>query len=181
MAESRNRVGGTYSLTVIAPIERGREEEVRSYLEALPVGVDSPLARLDGLHFSRLQIFDRLVYQGRPQRRDRLAASHLVFTSTFDGELDPYLDALCDRVGTEADAWWGGCVAYPGTADRAAFGRFIRAHQVDSSLFASAHPNASVAEVLTSLELRERIVDFAAGAQGLDDAALRARFRETFC
>ena len=148
---------------------------MRAVIEALPVGADSPLARLDGLHFSRLQIFRELVHQGEKQRkRDRLRSSHLVFTSTFDGELDPYLDAICARLGADADAWWEHCAGYPGTADRAAFKRYIRDHQTDTSLFASAHPNASVARVRESVELRERIVDFAADAQGLDAAELQA-------
>ena len=34
--------------------------------------------------------------------------------------------------------------------------------------------------MLESLELRERIIDFAIEAQGLDAAELQARFRETF-
>jgi hypothetical protein len=181
MGEGRNRVGGAYSLTVFAPILAGHEEAVRAVIERLPVGPDSPLARLDGLHFSRLQIFGELVHQGgRQRRRDRLRSSQLVFTSTFDGELDPYLDAICARLGAEADAWWEHCAGYPGTADRAAFKRFIRDHQVETGLFASGHPDATVARVRASLALRERIVDFAAGAQGLDPVALQAGFRERF-
>jgi hypothetical protein len=178
--ESRNRVGGAYSLTVIAPILPGHEDELRTHIESLPIGPDSPLARLDTLHFSRLQIFSELVYQGPPQRPDHLNGSHLVFTSTFDGELDPYLDAICERLGPEADAWWRHCAGYPGTADRPAFKRYIRRHQVDSALFASAHPEASVADVLGSMALRRRVLDFASAAQGLDAGELQRRFRETF-
>jgi len=181
MGDGRNRVGGAYSLTVFAPILAGHEDAVQSVIEGLPVGAGSPLARLDGLHFSRLQIFRELVHQGDAQRRrDRLRSSQLVFTSTFDGELDPYLDAVCERLGAEADGWWAHCAGYPGSADPAAFKRYIRDHQVDSSLFASAHPNATVARVCESLELRERIVDFAAGAHGLGAAELQAVFRERF-
>ena len=181
MAETRNRFGGAYALTVFTPILAGHEDAVQTVIEALPVGADSPLARLDGLHFSRLQIFRELVHQGDKQRkRDRLRSSQLVFTSTFDGELDPYLDAICARLGAEADGWWEHCAGYPGTADPAAFKRYIRAHQVDSSLFASAHPDASVAQVRESLELREQIVAFAAAAQGLGAGELQAGFRDRF-
>jgi hypothetical protein len=181
MPRNRNRNGGAYALTVFTPILPGHEDAVQAVIEGLPVGADSPLARLDGLHFSRLQIFRELVHQGPEQRkRDHLRQSHLVFTSTFDGELDPYLDAVCARLGAEADEWWSHCAGYPGTADRAAFKRYIRDHQADTSLFASAHPNASVARVRDSLELRDGIVDFAADAQGLGAAELQAAFRERF-
>ena len=43
---------------------------------------------------------------------------------------------------------------------------WVREHQIDSSLFASAHPEATVPGVLESLALRERIIDFAIEARG---------------
>ena len=68
------------------------------------------------LHIARVQIFRALVHQGPKQKHtDTLRHAHLVFTSTFDGDLDPYLDALAERV-PEADEWWGRCAGYPGRA-----------------------------------------------------------------
>jgi hypothetical protein len=165
-----NRVGVAYSLTVIAPIVAGREQEARDALEALPAGFLSPL---ESLHFSRIHVVSDLVFQGPQQRRrDRLRASHLIFTSTFDGELEPYLEALRPIAGT----WWQFCVGYPGDD----FVAWVRAHQVDSALFASAHPEATVRGVLESLALRERIVDFAIEARGLAPDDLHRRFRDAF-
>ena len=180
MGASRNRVGGAYALTTFAPIIPGHEEELRAYIDNLPMGADSPLARLDTLHLSRIQIFDHLVHQGDKQKPDRLESNYLVFTSSFDGDLDTYLDLICERIGAEADTWWGHCVGYPGTADRAAFKSYIKAHQEHTNLFASAYPTGSVATVRESLALRDQLVDFAADAQGLDAAALKERFLSTF-
>jgi hypothetical protein len=175
-----NRVGCAYSLTVIAPVVAGREQEARDAIEALPVGPDSPLAGLSDLHFSRIHVVGDLVYQGPEQRhREHLRAHQLIFTSTFDGRaLEPYLEEL--RVKADPDSWWRHCAGYPGGADGAAFAAWVRAHQVDSSLFASAHPEARVGHVLESLALRERIIDFAIEVRDLDAAELRRRFRETF-
>ncbi len=168
-----NRVGAAYSLTVVAPIVAGSEEAAKDAIEALP---EDALAGLAGLHFSRIHVVSRLVFQGPQQRwRDELRASQLVFTSTFDGELEPYLEALRPY----ADSWWRFCTGYPGGGSEG-FVRWIRDHQIDSSLFASAHPDATVPGVLESLALRQRIVAFAADAQGLDAGALHRRFRETF-
>jgi hypothetical protein len=179
MSERTNHVGVAYSLTVIAPIVAGRDHAARDAIDALAIGEGSPLARLDGLHFSRIHVVSELVFQGPQQRwRDRLNASHLVFTSTIDGDPDQYLEALRSRA--EPDTWWRFCVGYPGSADREAFRRFVREHQVDSSLFASAHAQATVAGVLESLALRERIIDFAIAARGLEPAELQRRFREEF-
>ena len=168
-----NRVGVAYSLTVIAPIVAGREQEAREAIEALPPGF---LAALENLHFSRIHVVSELVFQGPQQRhRDELRAGQLVFTSTFDGELEPYLEALRSC----ADTWWRFCTGYPGGASDE-FAAWVREHQLDSSLFASAHPHATVPGVLESLALRERIVDFAIEARGLAPADLHRRFRNTF-
>jgi hypothetical protein len=168
-----NRVGVAYSLTVIAPIAAGREDEARAATEALPADF---LARLENLHFSRIHVVSELVFQGPRQRhRDELRASHLVFTSTFDGEPEPYVEALRPL----ADTWWRFCAGYPGSEDEG-FARWVREHQVDSALFASAHPDATVPGVLESLALRSRVVDFAIEARGLAPAELQRRFRETF-
>jgi hypothetical protein len=171
-----NRVGGAYSLTVMAPIVAGREQAARDAIESL----EAPLARLESLHFARIHVVGDLVYQGPKQRhRDHLRSAQLIFTSTFDGRsLDPYLKEL--RTRAEPDTWWRYCTGYPGSSDAAAFGGWVRTHQIRSSLFASAHPRATVPGVLESLELRERIIDFAIEARGLDAAALQPRFRETF-
>jgi hypothetical protein len=175
MSERRNHVGAAYSLTVVVPIVGGLEDAARAAIDSLPVGPDSPLARLGGLHFSRIHIVSELVFQGPQQRhRDPLQASQLVFTSTVDGELEPYLEALRPI----ADTWWQFCAGYPGSADGAAFARWVRDHQIDSSLFASAHPEATVPSVLDSLALRERIIDFAVAARDLDPAELQRRFRD---
>ena len=165
-----NRVGVAYSLTVIAPIEAGREDEAREAIEALPPGF---LSQLENLHFSRIHVISDLAFQGPQQRhRDHLRASHLVFTSTFDGELEPYLEALRPI----ADTWWQFCVGYPGDE----FVTWVREHQLDSALFASAHPEATVPGVLESLALRERIIDFAIEARALEPAELQRRFRDEF-
>ena len=49
MSERRNHVGAAYSLTVVAPIDAGREQAARDPIEALPMGPDSPLAPLGDL------------------------------------------------------------------------------------------------------------------------------------
>jgi len=175
-----NRVGSAYALTTFAGVEPGKADELEAYLAELPTGEQSPFARLEMLHIARVQIFRALVHQGPKQKHtDTLKNAHLVFTSTIDGDLDPYLDALAERV-PEADEWWGRCAGYPGRADAASFRAWVRSKQVDTKLFQSAIPNAKVGDVREALALRERVIDFAVSAQGLDAATLQARFRTSF-
>lgn len=180
MGDQANRNGTAYALTVFTAIIPGHEDDVRKTIQGLPRGKDSPLARLAQLHTSRLQIFDRLVYQGEPQKREMLKNAYLVFTATFDGELDTFLNAIGERLPLDAEGWWGHCVAYPGMIDRTAFQRWIRHNQIETSLFAVASPNRSVADVVESLALRERLLEFAIAAQGVDAAELQERFRRAF-
>jgi hypothetical protein len=175
-----DRAGGAYALTTFARVLPGLADELEAYLIALPRGEASPFARLSTLHTARVQLFRELVHQGPQQRHtDVLQNAHLVFTSTVDGPLNRYLDALASRV-PECDEWWGRCAGYPGRADPSAFGAFVRSIQAQPGLFQSAIPGASVDDVRAAIALRERVIDFAVDAQGHDAAALQERFRSAF-
>ncbi len=175
-----NRIGTAYGLTVFTPIVPGHEEAVRDTIEGLPRGEDGPFSRLEQLHFARLQIFDQLVHQGPSQRPDRLRDAYLVFTASFNGDRNAFLDEVAVRMPVEADSWWSHCVAYPGAADPAAFTRYLKHHQVPTHLFSSPYPTATVQDIRESLALRERVVDFAVAAQHLEPQELQERFREAF-
>jgi hypothetical protein len=164
---------------VFTAIVPGKEDDVRTTIESLPRD-DGPFSRLDQVHVARLQIFDQPVYQGAPQKPDRLRSSYLVFSSSFNGEVDDLLDEICDRMPAEAESWWGLCVGFPGLADRAAFRRWIRHNQIPTHLFSSPYPSYSVADVRDSLAVRERVVEFAIAAQGLTATELQAQFSREF-
>jgi hypothetical protein len=178
-SENRNKTGGVYALTTFASILPGFVDEVQAYIDAMPLGEQSPLARLSQLHLSRIQIFRELVDQGGGHVVDKLDAPQLVFTSSFDGSLDRYCADICDKV-PEADEWWGHCAGYPGRADKAAFTAYIRARKIDAQLFANACHGATVQDVQRALATHERVLDFAVAAQGLDAAELQRRFRAEF-
>jgi hypothetical protein len=180
ISDRGHRVGSAYALTTFARLRPGVEDELEAYLEALPVGADSPFARIDTLHIARVQLFRALVHQGPKQTKtDTLRHAHLVFTSTIDGDLEPYLDRLALLV-PECDEWWGRCVGYPGRANAARFRAWVRSIQAPAGLFRSAMPDASVVEVREALALRERVIDFAVEAQGLSAEELQARFKAAF-
>ena len=178
---SRNVSGQAYALTVLTPILDAHAQELTEHLEALPEGPGSPLARVPGTHLARWVVIDQVNHQGHGQRhRDALAASRLVFISNFDGELDPYLEALRTNLADEADAVWSHCRGYPGHRDRAGFAGWLRAHALEAALFFAAYGGHTLEQVHSDFDTRTRLIEFALGAQGLAAADLKARFEEAF-
>lgn len=175
-----NVLGGTYALTVMTPIARGGEVGLREHLESLPIGPESPLAKLERTHMARWLIMPQLFDQGPPQKPDWLKSQWLVFTSDFDGELDSYLDDICEHMGPEADEIWGHCVGYPGATDRAAFKRYMRHNQIDTTVPFGACPELTVAQVRDVVTLRERLIAFAVEAQDMGPDELYDAYRKSF-
>jgi hypothetical protein len=177
---ARNRSGQAHALTVLTPVLRGHESDLASYLDALPSGDGSPLARVPGTHFARWVLIENVVYEGGGQQRDTLSAPRLLFTSNHDGPPDPYLEALAHSMPAEADAIWGHCMGYPGSGDAPAFAAWMRAHQIENALFFSAYGDQTLEQVRANLATRARVIEFALGAQGLATAELEQEFRKAF-
>lgn len=175
-----NGCGDSYGLTTFAAIKEGEEDELARYLDLMPVGAESPLARLGQVHCSRLHILRELVYQGGHQTPEPLNSAFLIFTASFDGGLDELLHDMCAVMPNEADAIWGHCVGYPGAGDPEAFQRYVEHNQVHNHYYLSPFPNATVRDVRQSLALRDQVAAFAAEAQSMDPETLQTRFLETF-
>lgn len=181
MSERNNISGQAYSLTVLTPIIDGHETELAAYLNGLPGGDQSPLAGVPATHFARWVVIDDVVYEGPDEgEREHLRHPRLLFTSNFDGQLDPYLEALRTGLGAAADTIWGHCMDYPGRSDPSAFIAYMRHHQIDSSLFFAAYGDRTVEDVKRSLAVRTKLIDFALRAQGLAASDLKAGFVQEF-
>jgi hypothetical protein len=179
VALKNNVLGNMYALTVLTPIAPGAEESLKAYLEGLPRD-DSPLARLPRTHFGRWVIVEELRADPSDRKPDVLGCQYLVFSSTLDGDLSSYLDELCEELATEAEQIWGVCIGAPHPTHGPALKDYLLHNQIHTTLFFSAYPDATVADVRHSLELRNQTLAFAVGAQGLEPAALQHAFREEF-
>jgi hypothetical protein len=153
--------GQARALTVLSPVRRGREAELRAELEALPDGGQSPLARLPGTHFARW-----LVLPGRG----------LLFSATHDSRDSDYLEEIRARLPEEADAVWRHCEGYPGMGEE--FPGYLRRHRVETDLFVAAYPEASLDDVHEALAVRSRLIGLVLRARSLSPEELRAAFRE---
>lgn len=180
MSDGHNKCGQAHALTVLTAILAGHESSLARYLDALGSGSASPLAGVPGTHFARWVVIDDVVYEGPRQKRDHLKLGQLLFTSNFDGSLEPYLEALRTGLGSAADEIWGHCAGYPGRGDASAFAGYMRRHQVGSALFFSAYGDSTVEDVKRSLKMRGAVIEFALRSQGMAPADLQGAFRSSF-
>jgi hypothetical protein len=154
----------------MTPITPGVEEALRTYLEGFEER-GSPFAKLSRTHFARWVIVPR-------RREDDLGCAYLLFSATFDGDLDSYLDELGTDMGDEAELIWGACIGAPHPARGAALKPYLLHNQIDTGLFFSAYPEATVQEVRTGLRDRDRTIAFALRAQAMAPEELHRAFLE---
>jgi hypothetical protein len=179
VALKNDRLGNMYALTVLTPIVPGAETALEAYLEALPQD-GSPLARLPRTHFGRWVIVEDFVPDPSDRHPDTLGCRYLVFSVTIDGDASSYLDELCEELADEADHIWGRCIGAPHPTRGPALKRYLLHNQIHTTLFFSAYPESTVADVNHALAVRNQALAFAVGAQGLEPAALQQAFREEF-
>lgn len=180
MNERHNTCGQAYALTVMTPVLDGHETALAHYLNTLADGSASPLMKVSGTHFARWALIGDVIDEGVGRRPDHLRAGRLLFTSNFDGSLTPYLEELRTGLGEVADQVWTHCSGYPGRGDAGAFATYLRAHQLENSLFFAAYGELKVADVTRNLATRRRMIDFAVRAQKMGAIELQTAFRETF-
>ncbi len=122
---STNISGQAYFLMILTPVRPGEGGSLRSTL----AGMDqrqSPLCRSGRTHFARWIVVADLPQHRAQPRPDHLDLAYLLFTSNFDGDLDSYLDELCEQLAPEAPELWGRCVGCPQPASGPALKTYLQ-------------------------------------------------------
>lgn len=181
MPLKNDTLGQMYALTVMTPIAPGGEQALRAFLEGLRASASpGPLSRLPRTHFGRWVIVPGFVPDPAQRKHDDLGGPFLLFSSTFDGQLDSYLDELCTELADETERIWGPCIGAPQPASGQALKAYLLHNQIHTGLFFSAYPDATVQQVKRSLRVRDRTVAFAIRAQGMTPAELQQAFLQEF-
>jgi hypothetical protein len=167
-----NQNGNVYGLTILSPIindgkaSPSHDLQIRAYLATLPTGADSPFAQTPGTHLCRLVVMDDVVYVGMPACEEHLKSKYLIFESNLDcgadGDIDVYLRGLAENIPQHLDAIWKHCAGYPGAADVAAFIRYMKACQLETTFFFAAVNDKTVSESLKALETQKAVAEFIA-------------------
>jgi hypothetical protein len=181
---SANVSGQAYAFMAMTPVKPGEKDALVAYLRGLRDRDPdrSPLARLRRTHLGRFVVVEDFHNDPsyKQRREEHLDLPYLIFTSNFDGDLDSYLDELCERLAPEAEEIWGRCVGCPGSARGAELKAYLEHNQIQTGMFFAAYGHASTTTVKRSLRQRERMIEFAVGAQGLEPRELQRRFLDEF-
>lgn len=163
-------------LAVLLPVLGGEEQTLGARLKALPGGDESPFATLSSTHFARLVLVPNM-----RDGADRVlpdVPALLFFSAEFDVPVSGYLEALCALMPREVDEIFELCEGYPGVASPRRFKRWLLDHRVPPGFSIQGNPGATAGDVVESLALRDRIIEFAVQTQGLEPEALLEAWRE---
>jgi hypothetical protein len=177
-----NVSGQAYGFLAMTPIKPGEEGALKAYLEGLRGHGERPLSKVPRTHMARWVVVDKFncLPSYKQRRSETLEISSLVFSSNFDGDLDSYLDDLCEALAPEASEIWGRCIGCPDRARGAALKDYLKHNQIDCGFFYAAYGEATVSQVKASLDQRDRLVAFATRAQGMEPAELQQAFISEF-
>lgn len=174
-----NQLGQMYALTVMTPVDPSRVNDVQDVLAGLPRR-PSPFARLSSVHFARWVMMLDFVSDPSQPAAEHLPAPYLLLSATFDGSLDVFLEELTTHLPDETEAIYRCCIGAPTPARGAPLQAYLRHNQIETGLFFSAYPDATVETVTQALSLRQRVIDFGVSAQGMTPEDLLEAFRGKF-
>lgn len=172
-APAGNVVGQTTSITLFTT-QRPWGPLVMPPLFVITRAVPKALEAMDKLSFisfASWSLVREIPYNGVPQKTRRLRRAHLFFEVHFNGSWAQYIDSSVRVLTTGMKAFWASSETFPGPLPAAPFQRFFRDHEVDTSHYYCAYPDATVTIVRAALELEQRLDMFAHRAGVIQEEA----------
>jgi hypothetical protein len=123
--------------------------------------------RLSFISFASWSLIRDLPYNGPPQTVKRLRRPHLFFEVSFNGSWAQYIDSSVRVLTTGMYTFWGSSRRFPGVLPASPFQAFFKVHEVNTSHYYCAYPEATVTTVRAALDLEQRLAMFAHRAANL--------------
>lgn len=130
--------------------------------------------KLSFISFASWSLIRELPYNGPPQTVRRLRYPHLFFEVSFNGSWAQYIDSSVRVLTTGMFTFWGSSRRFPGPLPAGPFQAFFKVHEVDTSHYYCAYPEATVTIVRAALDLEQRLDMFAHRAENLREDAFDA-------
>jgi hypothetical protein len=170
------------ALTVVAPIEPGRESALDQWLRDNKRTLQRALAHSKTTHFARWV----LLAPSRGEAGETIGDKHLLaFETNFDGELQEHLADLRAALGGLLDGAFAGVQGYPGSEQLAELASFVRGSSHRTAAFYIAHPGLSVpvvhgdAAIRQAVEARLRELSHGAKVEATDALSLALELQRT--
>jgi hypothetical protein len=163
----------TEALVLLARVRAGEAGATRDAIaEHWEHAPRSPFAAVPGTHLARLQVLTP------PARRGvRGTRECVLLAADVDAPVALWLERFPAAAAGPLDAVLGHCAFYPGTADPAAFRRWVAANRLPVGFSVIGSPDATLAEVGAALDLRDRLAAFAERTQLMSAADLHREWR----
>jgi hypothetical protein len=184
-----NRFGKHYGYTALFPVA-GNESggPLRVHLNGLDAHkFGSPFSGSKIIHLLRFIVIDRLPFEGYPNREEGLGSPYLVMMCDFDGtEVTDLARSLAKDAAEAVCDVFGRCVAFPFTAPSELAGKeaveklagYLRRGQVETVLYLSDQPDATVDDILKSIPVQAAFSDFVANYPNVAPKLLKQKFFE---
>lgn len=142
MSHTGKVVGRVNELTTVGQIKLGHVELTRLTLKNSALIAPFVLSDIETIHYACWVILDMN------------GEEYLLFVSNYTGTFDKYIDdfATTLKLGLGLEAIWWNCEDWPGVGDIEDLKAAIRRDTTGASLFYSAHPQATVRDVLKALK-----------------------------
>jgi hypothetical protein len=168
-APPHNVCGRTTSITLFSTQKRwGRffMPFMFTLTRAAPKSLEA-MDKLSFISFASWSLIRDLPWNGPPQAVRRLRHTHLFFEVSFNGSWAQYIDSSVRVLTTGMYTFWGSSRTFPGPLPAGPFQRFFKVHEVDTSHYYCAYPDATVTIVRSALDLENRLDMFAHRAQNI--------------
>ena len=158
--------GPNSELTTFFKVKPGHEQQIVADLDAFQKAVDGSTLPFEiGLHDSRIALFDN--------------DTRLAFCTTFDGDMDKYVDDALIKLAGPLHAWARHLEGYPSTMDTRAelspWKEWLFVHFVTSMVYTRTFPR-TLKEYMKAVEVNDafqQVLDDPASHKAFEDPALK--------
>jgi hypothetical protein len=152
------------ALTVVTRIRQGKVEDLKRFLEAIGGDISGNKGNNKYIDFNKLTTthFCRWVVIDNDDKMTRITQPSLAFETNYDGPLDPYLEQLARVASYGVNEIYKHCEGYPdqGTADLAAFKKYLKDNSVYNNAFYVAYRGRTITDVRNNSRVRDKIENF---------------------
>ena len=184
-----NQCGKHYGYTALFPIAGARGGgPLRVHLNGLDAHKHgSPFSGSSIIHLLRFMVIDRLPFEGYPAKQEHLGSPYLVVMCDFDGtEVKDLARSLADQAPEAVYDVFSHCVAFPfdapgkltGDAAVEKLAGYLSKGQVETMLYLSDQPNATVEDILKAIQAQILFAEFVESYPTVPPNFLKQKFFE---